>query len=120
MSSLKRITKELNDIKTKASVGHDAFPIDTLDMYKWKAAIEGPESTPYSGGIFYLEIKFPLNYPFNPPQVKFTTKIFHPNVNKLGNISIDILDCDWSPSKTIITGEKLDYYSFGSYLHAHS
>ena len=76
-------------------------PIDDDDIFKWKCTIIGPKNTPYEGGIFKLKIYLSIEYPLKPPQIKFTTKIFHPNINANGNICLDILKNKWSPILTI-------------------
>jgi hypothetical protein len=60
--------------------------------------------SPYSGGVFFLSITFPTDYPFKPPKVSFTTKIYHPNINANGSICLDILRDQWSPALTISKG----------------
>ena len=60
----------------------------------------GPEDSPYAGGVYFLNIQFPADYPFKPPRVQFTTRIYHCNVNSNGGICLDILKDQWSPALT--------------------
>jgi len=98
--ALKRIQKELNDLTKDPPAGCSAGPAGD-DSFKWQGSIMGPEGTPYAGGVFFLTIQFPADYPFKPPKVTFTTKIFHCNVNDKGGICLDILKDNWSPALTI-------------------
>ena len=49
-----------------------------------------------TGGIFKLELFLPDDYPMTPPKIRFLTKIFHPNVDKLGRICLDVLKSERS------------------------
>ena len=71
------------------------------DLFHWQATIMGPEESPYTGGVFFLDIHFPADYPFKPPKVSFTTRIYHCNINSNGGICLDILKDQWSPALTI-------------------
>ena len=52
--------------------------------------------------MFYLYLKVPFNYPFDPPEVRFLTRILHPNVSRHGDIGIDsILQHNWVIGLTI-------------------
>ncbi len=97
----KRLVRELEDLKKQPIEGCKASLIKNDDLYHWKATITGPINSPYEGGKFNLEIKLPKEYPLKPPLCRFTTKIFHPNVNEKGGICLDILNKQWSPVLTI-------------------
>ena len=72
------------------------------DMYHWQATIMGPPDSVYEGGIFFLSIKFPIDYPYRPPIVRFETPIYHCNISDNGSICLDILrEQGWSPILTI-------------------
>lgn len=98
----RRIFKEMKDMELNPVDNCTAGPIDmTKDMYLWQGTIIGPEKSPYEGGLFKLEIRFPVNYPFKAPHVTFITKVYHPNINASGGICLDILKDQWVPSLTI-------------------
>ena len=66
-----------------------------------QCTIMGPPDSPYEGGVFFLSITFPMDYPFYPPKVRFTTRIYHCNVDADGQIGLDILKDTWSPALTM-------------------
>lgn len=101
MAASRRIQKELLDIQKDPPANCSAGPIAD-DLYKWQATIMGPEDSPYHGGVFCLDIVFPVDYPFKAPKLVFKTRIYHPNINPhSGAICIDILKDNWTPSLTI-------------------
>jgi len=98
--TLRRIKKELDELNLTPPTNCSAGPIDD-DIYKWQATIMGPEGSPYHGGIFFLTIDFPADYPFKSPRIVFKTPIYHCNINSNGSICLDILKDQWSPALTI-------------------
>lgn len=95
-----RIKNELKRLLNDTPANCSAGPIND-NIFNWQATLIGPTESPYEGGVFYLDIKFPEEYPFKPPNIYFTTKIYHPNINSNGGICLDILKDQWSPALTI-------------------
>lgn len=98
--ALKRIYKEFLDLSRDLPAQCSAGPVGE-DMFNWQATIKGPNDSPYQEGVFFLKIQFPFNYPLKPPKITFTTRIYHPNIDRNGNICLDILRSQWSPALTI-------------------
>jgi len=98
--STERIQKELANIITEPPTNCTAGPVGD-NLYEWMGTIMGPEGSPYEGGVFFLNISFPLDYPFKAPKITFVTKIYHCNINANGDICLDILNTMWSPALTI-------------------
>jgi len=101
MTTLKRLARELKDFETDPPSNISAGPINDNDLFQWTATMFGPEGSPYQGGLFKLNITFPMDYPFKPPKIVFMTKIYHPNISSSGSICLDILSGEWSPALTI-------------------
>jgi len=98
--SLRRIQRELQELRKDAPETCSAGPRGE-NIYIWDAIIMGPSDSPFTGGMFKLEIHFPTDYPFKAPKVTFLTKIYHPNISAHGTICLDILKDQWSPVLTI-------------------
>jgi ubiquitin-protein ligase len=56
-----------------------------------------------TGGRFNLELFLPDDYPMCPPRIRFLTRIYHPNIDRLGRICLDVLKNNWSPALQIRT-----------------
>merc|ERR1719512_365624 len=98
----KRIQKEIQRLAKDAPPGISIAP--QPDNYRYfQIVVAGPSDTPYEGGIFKLEMFLTKEYPMKPPKCRFLTKIYHPNVDKLGRICLDILKDKWSPALQIRT-----------------
>lgn len=100
MSVINRLKRELRDLSKDFPDYCSGAPVGD-DLFHWQGKILGPPDSPYAGGTFHLEIRFPLDYPFKPPKVSFTTKIYHCNVDAVGRICLDILKDQWSPALTV-------------------
>ena len=98
----RRIIKETQRLVSEPAPGISATPHEDNLRY-FNVIIAGPQSSAYEGGVFKLELFLSEDYPMAPPKVRFLTKIYHPNIDKLGRICLDILKDKWSPALQIRT-----------------
>lgn len=98
----RRILKETQRLQNEPVPGIQAEVDDSNARY-FRIRIAGPSESPYEGGVFKMELFLPQDYPMAAPKVRFMTKIYHPNIDKLGRICLDILKDKWSPALQIRT-----------------
>ena len=66
------------------------------DILNFTLTIE-PDEGMYKGGVFNFSFSVNQNFPHDPPKVKCTQKIYHPNIDLEGNVCLNILREDWKP-----------------------
>lgn len=68
-------------------------------LLHWEAIMIGPQTSPYAGGVFLLNIRFCYDHPFQAPKVTFRTPVYHPNIDQQGRLC---LETSWNPVTTIL------------------
>ena len=85
------LKKQLQDLMKSTDLGFSVGLVDDNDFYKWTVCFTGPEDTLYEGGFFKAILTFPDDFPQNPPEMKFITEMWHPNIYQDGRVCISIL-----------------------------
>ena len=108
-NALRIITQEFKSLSRSPLVnfGITVGLFNEDNLFEWKCTILGPKDTPYKGGLFYLKIIFPNDYPNSKPEMLFLTPIYHLNVKywangvqPLGHICVNTLN-DWKPGDSV-------------------
>ena len=85
------LKKQFKDINKSSDLGISVGLVNENDFYNWSVVIFGPPDTIFEGGFFKAILTFPEDYPNSPPKMKFTSKMFHPNIYPDGRVCISIL-----------------------------
>ncbi|KAF2884675.1 hypothetical protein ILUMI_21472 [Ignelater luminosus] len=79
-SALRALAVEYKSLQEEPVEGFCVKLVNEDNLFEWEVAIFGPPDTLYMGGYFKARMKFPQDYPYSPPSIRFLTKVWHPNV----------------------------------------
>lgn len=115
-SALRALGLEFKSLQDEPVEGFRVKLINEDVLFEWEVAIFGPPDTLYEGGYFKAHMRFPPDYPYSPPTIRFLTKVWHPNVYENGDLCISILHppvddpqsgelpCErWNPTQNVRT-----------------
>merc|ERR1711863_139 len=115
-SALRALALEYKSLEDDPVEGFRVKLANEEDMFLWEVALFGPPDTLYQGGYFKAHLKFPPDYPYNPPSIRFLSKVWHPNVYENGDLCVSILHppvddpqsgelpCErWNPTQNVRT-----------------
>lgn len=112
LECINRIMADLKEaVQSGGKNGVFVFP-DEDDVTHIEALIIGPDDTPYAGGMFHFDMRFPHNYPWDPPKVFIMTTDagrcrFNPNLYSNGKVCLSILGTwsgpGWTSVQTILS-----------------
>ncbi|EGD92837.1 ubiquitin-conjugating enzyme E2-34 kDa [Trichophyton mentagrophytes] len=93
----------MNEYKSLVKEKWLNIELNNDDIFNWDIAliVLNPDSL-YHGGYFKGKIAFPRNYPYSPPQFRFTPSLWHPNIYDNGYVCISILH---KPGEDEMSGE---------------
>ena len=109
LEAMKRLNEELKDLSRNplTNFGITVGLLEEGNLFEWKCTILGPSDTCYKGGLFFLKMIFPEDYPNSKPEIFFTTPIYHLNVKfyaygvqPLGHICLSTLN-DWQKTYSL-------------------
>lgn len=115
-SAIRALSMEFKSLIDEPVEGFTVKLANEENLFEWQVAIFGAPNTLYEGGYFKASMKFPSDYPYSPPNIKFLTKMFHPNIYENGDLCISILHppvddpqsgelpCErWNPTQNVRT-----------------
>ncbi|KAL3699031.1 hypothetical protein R1sor_017053 [Riccia sorocarpa] len=72
-------------------------------MHDFHVEFHGPKGCAYQDGVWRVHVELQESYPYKPPTINFTNRIFHPNIDEMsGAVCLDVIDQKWSPMFALI------------------
>ncbi|CAO1382954.1 unnamed protein product [Diamesa serratosioi] len=115
-SAVRALALEYKSLLEEPVEGFRVKLVNDDNLFEWAVGLFGPPETLYQGGYFKAHMKFPHDYPYSPPSIRFLTKVWHPNVYENGDLCISILHppvddpqsgelpCErWNPTQNVRT-----------------
>lgn len=90
-----RLQKDITELDLPKSI-QVTFP-DPDNISQFSITIK-PQEGYYRNGKFNFQVNVNDNFPIEPPKIKCTQKVYHPNIDLDGNVCLNILREDWSPA----------------------
>eukprot|EP00771_Trimastix_marina_P000856 gnl/Trimastix_PCT/1889.p1 GENE.gnl/Trimastix_PCT/1889~~gnl/Trimastix_PCT/1889.p1 ORF type:complete len:328 (+),score=42.15 gnl/Trimastix_PCT/1889:48-1031(+) len=98
--SHKCILKDLTTIEDDIPPNCRILFSESGDIHRFRAHIS-PITGFWRGGTFEFSFEIPPTYRMEPPLVKCTTPVYHPNIDREGNVCLSILRESWTPVMNI-------------------
>jgi len=115
-ASVRALQGELKKIHEDPIEGVLIHLVDESNFFEWDVGVFGAPGTLYEGGYFKAHLSFPQDYPYSPPNFRFVTRMWHPNIYESGEVCISILHPPiddpqsgelpqerWNPTQTVRT-----------------
>ena len=95
------LREEFEELKDKplSDLGY-TIELSDNNILKWRVTLLGAKDTSYAEGIFFIELRFPEDYPQSSPRVIFLTPIYHPNVSPNGFVAVNFI-INWKASTRV-------------------
>lgn len=96
-----RLQKDLSELDLPPTVCL-SFPHGTEDLTEFEVSLT-PDEGYYAGGTFTFLFRVPESYPSDPPRVKCLTQVFHPAIDREGNVDMSLLGDEWRADMSVKT-----------------
>lgn len=85
------LSRQLRELMRHPNDHFSVGLVDESNVFLWEVLIVGPRETLYEGGLFKAQLSFPGTFPDNPPSMRFTCPMWHPNIAPNGLVCISTL-----------------------------